>query len=101
VQVQVTDFNPWAVNSQHLSDTKSFKVVVNPLAPVVLTPAGLANGQFKFQVTGTAGPDYIIASSTNLTAWSDIFTNLSPATPFLFTNTGTLPIRFYRVRPAP
>jgi hypothetical protein len=101
VQVQVTDFNPFAVNSQHLSDTKSFKVVVNPLAPVVLTPAGSANGQFKFQVNGTVGPDYIIASSTNLSGWSDIFTNFSPSTPFQFTNTVTLTNRFFRARLSP
>ena len=101
VQVQVTDFNPWAANSQHLSDTKSFNVVVNPLAPVVLTPAGLADGQFRFQVSGTAGPDYIIASGTNLSAWNDIFTNLSPTMPFQFTNTVTLTNRFFRARLSP
>jgi hypothetical protein len=101
VQVQVTDFNPFAVNSQHLSDTKSFKVVVNPLAPVVLTPTGSANGQFEFQVNGTAGPDYIIASSTNLSAWNDIFTNLSPTMPFQFTNTVTFTNRFFRARLSP
>ncbi len=101
VQVQVTDFNPWAVNSQHLSDTKSFKVVVNPLAPVVLTPTSLANGQFKFQVNGTAGPDYIIATSTNLSAWIDIFTNPSPSLPFQFTNAVTSTNRFFRARLSP
>ena len=101
VQIQVTDSNPFAVNSQHLSDNKSFKVVVNPLAPVVLTPAGSANGQFKFQVNGTAGPDYIIASSTNLSGWSDIFTNFSPSTPFQFTNTVTSANRFFRARLSP
>ncbi|HEX7617929.1 MAG TPA: putative Ig domain-containing protein, partial [Verrucomicrobiae bacterium] len=101
VQVQVTDFNPFAVNSQHLSDTKSFKVIVNPLAPVVLTPTSSANGQFKFQVNGTTGPDYIIASSTNRAVWSDIFTNLSPSMPFQFTNTVTLTNRFFRARLSP
>ena len=101
VQVQVTDYNPFAVNSQHLSDTKSFTVIVNPLGPVTLKPVSFRNGQFKFQVSGTVGPDYVIAASTNLTAWSDIFTNLSPITPFQFTNTATFPNRFFRVRLAP
>jgi hypothetical protein len=101
VQVQVTDFNPYAVNSQHMSDTKSFKVVVNPLAPVVLTSKGFTNGQFRFQVSGTAGPDYIIAASTNLSVWSDIFTNLSPSMPFQFTNNVTFTNRFFRARLSP
>ncbi|HEX7577468.1 MAG TPA: hypothetical protein VF430_05455, partial [Verrucomicrobiae bacterium] len=81
-----------------LIDAKSFMVTVNRLAPVILTPIIYTNGQFKFQVSGTAGPDYIIASSTNLLVWSDIFTNLSPSTPFQFTNTVTLTNRFFRAR---
>jgi hypothetical protein len=96
VQVQVTDNS-----TPSLSDTKSFTVTVNPLAPVVLTPKGYANGQFKFQVSGSTGPDYIIAASTNLLGWSDIFTNLSPSTPFQFTNSMTFTNRFYRVRLSP
>jgi len=101
VQVQVIDFNPWAVNSQHLSDTKSFKVAVNPLATVILTPKGYTNGQFEFQVSGAAGPDYIIASSTNLSEWNDLFTNLSPTMPFQFTNAVTFTNRFFRARQSP
>jgi hypothetical protein len=66
-----------------------------------LTPTSSANGQFKFQVNGTTGPDYIIASSTNLAVWSDIFTNLSPSMPFQFTNTVTLTNRFFRARLSP
>ena len=96
VQVSVTDNS-----TPTLSDTQSFMVVVNPLAPVILTPISYTNGQFKFQVSGTTGPDYIIAASTNLPAWNDLFTNLSPATPFRFTNSITLTNRFYRVRLSP
>jgi Putative Ig domain len=96
VQVSVAD------NSlPSLSDTKSFMVVVNPLAPVILTPINYTNGQFKFQVNGTTGPDYIITASTNLSGWSDVFTNLSPSTPFQFTNSMTFTNRFYRVRLSP
>jgi len=98
VEVKVTD------NSvPSLSDMKSFTVIVNPLAPVVLTPIGFTGGQFTFQVSGTAGPDYIITASTNLSGWSDIFTNPSPSTPFQYTNTAgtSLRGRFYRVRLSP
>jgi hypothetical protein len=98
VKVKVTDNG-----SPNLSGTNSFTVTVNPLAQVVLTPITYTNGQFRFQVSGTTGPDYIIGASTNLTQWSDLFTNLSPAMPFQYLDTGAGAItnRFYRVRLAP
>ncbi|HEY3857391.1 MAG TPA: putative Ig domain-containing protein [Verrucomicrobiae bacterium] len=40
VTVVVTDYNPWAINSQHLSDTNSFTVTVNEVntAPQITVP---------------------------------------------------------------
>jgi len=103
VQVQVTDTNAYAVNSQSLSDTKSFTVIVNPLAPVILTPVTYTNGHFIVSVSGSTGPDYVIMASTNLATWSDLSTNLSPATPFQFdaTNAMSVPSRYYRARLSP
>ena len=98
VKVKVTDNG-----SPNLSGTNSFTVIVNPLAPVILTPITYTNGQFRFQVSGTTGPDYIIGVSTNLIQWSDVFTNLSPATPFEYLDTGAglFNNRFYRARLSP
>jgi hypothetical protein len=98
VQVTVTDNSIPA-----LSDTKSFTVTVNPLAPVVLVPLGYTNGQFKFQINGTTGPDYIIMAGSAVTAFNDVATNVSPATPFQFTDTNAISAtnHFYRVRLAP
>ena len=103
VQVQVTDFNPFAVNSQHLSDTKSFTVIVNPLATQSLASVSYTNGQFALQVSGTSGPDYIISASADLTQWVDLFTNQSGVTPFQFTDTNANSFldRFYRIRLSP
>ena len=86
-----------------LRGTNSFTVVVNPLAPVVLTPMGLAGGQFRLAVSGTAGPDYVLLASTNLINWVDLATNLAPIPPFKFTDpdAGTFPHRSYRVRLSP
>jgi hypothetical protein len=98
VQVKVTD------NSvPSLSATGSFSVTVNPLASVVLTPVSYTNGQFKMQVSGTTGPDYIIMTSGGLTTWTDLSTNLSPATPFQYTATNAVSStnHFYRVRLSP
>ncbi len=86
------------------NDTRSFSVIVNPLAaPVVLTPLGYANGQFTLGVTGPLGPDYVIMASTNLAQWSDLVTNPSPTLPFQHTDTeaGSFSNRAYRVRLTP
>jgi hypothetical protein len=98
VQVQVTDND-----LPNLSDLKSFSVIVSPVAPVVLTPLTFTNSHFIFSVNVTAGPDYIIMASTNLTTWGDVSTNLSPATPFLFdaTNVVSVPNQYYRARLSP
>ncbi|HEY3932786.1 MAG TPA: putative Ig domain-containing protein, partial [Verrucomicrobiae bacterium] len=98
VQVIVTDNS-----TPPLSDTKSFTITVNPLASVILTPLGYTNGQFKLQISGTTGPDYIIMTSGSLTNWTDLTTNLSPTTPFQYTDTNALSStnRFYRVRLSP
>jgi hypothetical protein len=68
-----------------------------------LTPVSYTNNQFKVQVSGTTGPDYIIVGSSNLLQWSDLFTNLSPTPPFQFTDTNnnSFTKRFYRARLAP
>ena len=77
----------------------------NQIQPVVFTPESCTNGQFKLQVAGTAGPDYIISASTNLNlpSWVDLATNLAPATPFSYTDTHADPAhnRFCRARLAP
>ncbi len=98
LQVSVTDNS-----TPTLSDSKSFTVTVNPLAPIILTPLGSTNGQFKLQVSGTTGPDYIISASGTLTNWNDLATNLSPTPPFQFTDTNapSTTNRFYRARLSP
>jgi hypothetical protein len=98
VQVNVTDDG-----SPNLSDTKSLAIVVNPIVPVVLTPVAYTNRHFVFSVSGSAGPDYIIMASSNLTTWSDMFTNVAPVPPFQFIGTNIVGLhnQYYRVRLSP
>jgi hypothetical protein len=98
IQVRVQDNG-----SPSLDDINSFNVIVNPLTPVLLTASDYTNGQFHLLISGPTGPDYIIMGALTLTNWTDIATNLSPATPFEFndTNLGFLTNRFYRVRLTP
>ena len=81
-----------------LSATQSFTVSVNPLTQPSVTSSSVS-GQLHLTVNGEVGPDYAVQASTNLADWQTIFTTNSPPTPFDWTdpNTGTFPIRFYRV----
>ena len=97
VQLEVTDNS-----TPSLSDTRSFTVTVNPLAPVILTPLAYTNGRFTLEVSGTAGPDYVIMTSSRLTNWTDLATNLSPTPPFQYTDSNApAGNRFYGVRLLP
>jgi hypothetical protein len=86
--------------SPSLSATQSFFVTVNrPIAPQ-LAPPSLTNGsQLSIQVSGDAGPDYAVETSTNLTSWSALFTSNSPPVPFRFNDalSNNVPQKFYRV----
>ena len=93
VRIKVTDNG-----SPNLSATNSFTVTINPLSPVTLTPLSYSNGLFRMQVSGAAGPDYILQGSTNLTTFTDLATNTPSSLPFNFTNTMSLSNRFYRIR---
>ncbi len=86
-----------------LRDLQVFQVIVNPLEPVWLTPLTFANATFQFRVSGSLGPDYVVMVSSNLIHWSDLFTNLSPVTPFLFNDAAAASFtnRLYRVRLSP
>jgi hypothetical protein len=87
----------------NLSATQSFNVTVTlPVRPV-LNGLAITNGQFRFSVSGDFGPDYTVQTSTNLSAWTTLFTTNSPPLPFGWTDVAatTYPSRFYRVLLAP
>jgi bacillopeptidase F (M6 metalloprotease family) len=79
IYVSVTDYNPWAVNSQQLSVTNSFSVIVKGLtAPsFTQTPASqvINSGQgftFTSQATGFPTPTYQWQFSSNGVAYVNI-----------------------------
>ena len=71
------------------------------VAPTLSLPAYVGD-QFQFQLTGTAGSNYVVLTSTNLadTNWISIWTNPAPFT-FVETNATNFPLRFYRARVQP
>ena len=89
--------------SPGLSATQSFTITVNPLILPTAASLALSNGQFEFQVSGQAGPDYAVQVSSNLVDWSTRFITNSPPMPFQWTDTNaaTLPAQFYRIKVGP
>ncbi len=84
--------------SPSLSATQNFQIRVNPLTLPSLANASFANGHFSLTISGMAGPDYEIQSSTNLVDWGVAFVTNSPSMPFNWTDASTnLLQQFYRV----
>ncbi|MBI3882593.1 MAG: DUF3500 domain-containing protein [Verrucomicrobia bacterium] len=92
--VSVTDSG-----SPSMSATSSFSVFVSAATVPGNTMVNYSNGVFSFQVSGIAGPDYIIQASTNLTDWGSLDTNTPGVLPFNWTNlsAGDYAARFFRV----
>jgi hypothetical protein len=92
--------------SPSLSATQRFNVTVAPVAKPQLSSYTYQNSSFQLQVNGDAGPDYIVQASTNLAdagGWFSIFTNHSPALPFVWSDNvaSNYLTRFYRILLAP
>gem|GEM_PF-761398 len=83
----------------NLAATQSFTVTVIPPARPTVGDMLFTNGGFRFSVSGDFGPDYTVQASTNLTAWTSVFTTNSPVLPFTWTDAAAtnFPTRFYRV----
>ena len=82
-----------------LSATQSFRVNVRqPVRPTLDIPSPLAD-PFTLTVSGDAGPDYVILTSTDLLFWQTGFTTNAPPLPFTWTDptAPANPQRFYRV----
>ena len=70
--VMVTDYNPWAVNTQQLSDVKSFSVFVVP--PPAFSSAAMSNGMLNLNWNAISGQTYRVQYSTSLMGadWTDL-----------------------------
>lgn len=97
--LQVSDGNGSQTN-------QTYSLTVNPApGPAMVTaPTRPANGQFQMMVAGTAGQNYTVQVTTNLTPphWMPLLTTNPASGTFLFRdNSATNPARFYRVVPGP
>ncbi len=82
------------------ADTGTGSITVSlPASPAIILESARQEGsQFLFAVTGlTVGKTNVLQSSTNLTSWVAIQTNLANNTSLTFTNPTTLPRCFFRL----
>ena len=90
------------VGSDHYPIFGDYNIVIPAVAAATPVVGSLVatNKQIQFTITGTAGDNYAVDASTNLSAtnWISIITNQSP---FTFQDTNTIPLRFYRARSVP
>jgi hypothetical protein len=102
----VTDYNPWAVNAQHLSATNSFTVIVTGGSTMpVIQSISLTNGIVTIKWSAVSGQSYRLQYKGNLTdsVWSDATPDFTASGPIA---TGTNGVnnatqRYYRIKLLP
>lgn len=82
-----------------LGATQSFSVTVTAPATPQMTAPVLTNGGFRLMLLGSAGPDYTLEASEDLSVWQALFTTSPPVVPFFWSDRGAsnYPLRFYRI----
>jgi O-glycosyl hydrolase len=83
----------------NLSATQQFTVtVLLPSNPSFSSPVFSA-GQLQTQIAGSAGPDYVLQGSTNLSGWTTLLTTNPAALPFTLTlpDSTLAPQQFFRI----
>jgi len=88
--------------SPSLSGTNSFKVTVPAVNHPALSSISENAGRTTLAISGDAGPDYIVQTSTNLLNWVPLLTTNPAALPLTVSVTnGPDAQRFYRIQLGP
>ncbi len=100
-ETQVTDYNPWAINEQHLSDVNSFVVVVAIPGSLFIQSISITNGVAVISWNSQPGQTYRLQYTDNMLApaWQDV---LPAVTATGSTTTATNAVgptteRYYRI----
>ena len=65
--------------SPSLSNTNTFTVTVAPGSAALGRSVSVTPGQITLTVSGQAGPDYILQTSTDLSTWQPLLTTNPPS----------------------
>jgi hypothetical protein len=101
-KTKVTDFNPFAVNAQHLSATNSFTVtVLPPGVPPMIEAITVDDATATITWSAVSGHTYRLQSKDDLDApnWTDVLPDIiATGSSASATNAvGTSSVRFYRI----
>lgn len=88
---------------QGSSGTGSITVMPPSVIPAItLESPRLTDGKLLFEATGlTDGKTIVLSSSTNLTSWTAIQTNVVAGSSMTFTNATDIPCQFFRLMELP
>jgi hypothetical protein len=86
-------------NSEGSVTSSIAALVVTAYATPGISDVSFSNGVFRMNITGDAGPAYIVQASSNLMVWESIYTNPAPVPPFWWNDAAATNFnnRFYRV----
>jgi len=85
-----------------LSKRGSINVSLPAPSGIVLESLRIESGQYIFDASGlTAGKTNVLQTSTNLTSWTSVITNIAPDSIMTFTNPATQNKRFFRIYEVP
>lgn len=94
------NFTVHIVDSAAVATNQNFSLTINPAQPPTLGQPAKNGGQFQFFISGSAGQNYTVQTSTNLgsTNWSLLLITNSPVNSFMVSDTNaTNRARYYRV----
>jgi len=99
IYIEVT-FTEWTRHGGPFAYTRSTPAAVTPPpTPVKLFSPTLSGGSFIFSYSNaTPGLTYIVQSSSNLSAWTPVSTNIASGSTVSFTNTLTTGAHYFRVQ---
>lgn len=88
--------------SPSLSATNTFNVTVNPLAQPAFSSISTTGNDIHLEISGDAGPDYTLLTSTNMTDWQVLLVTNPLALPFSLLDTNLDDVqRFYQLQLGP
>jgi Putative Ig domain/Carboxypeptidase regulatory-like domain len=97
-------FTVHVTDGSSASTNQNFSLTITPPVPPTLGQATKSGGQFQFRISGFAGQNYTVQTSTNLksTNWNLLLVTNSPVNSFMISDpAATNPARYYRVVPGP
>ena len=89
----IFNVRPYLGDAANATDLSDLFLSSLPITRATLSSYQFSGAQFQFNVTGTAGSNYVVQGSSNLIDWVPILTNPSP---FAVVDTNSGPWSFYR-----